>query len=259
MSAHDAADQPDPVGETRRGTRPRHRGRWIAGVLSVALLAGFVVRLATFGTPSSAVVRPAARTRSSSGASKAAGSSAGAATSLAPNGVFTTLDANAAYVAKLRGKDMSVSALRGKPVLLWFLVTSCSTCAASAPAIAKALPSLEADGVHVVGLDLYGDIPPTPQGWGQLAAWAANNAGPAWSSAQWTWGMASKALSLAYDPSGNPDVYFLIGPRGHLRYQNSVPVSTMGQLLAAAGHLTGHTVNADPPAGPASTTAPTLP
>ena len=259
MSAHDAADQPDPVGETRRGTRPRHRGRWIAGVLTVALLAGFVVRLATFGTPSSAVVRPAARTRSSSGASKAAGSSAGAATSLAPNGVFTTLDANAAYVAKLRGKDMSVSALRGKPVLLWFLVTSCSTCAASAPAIAKAMPSLEADGVHVVGLDLYGDIPPTQQGWGQLAAWAANNAGPAWSSAQWTWGMASKALSLAYDPSATPDVYFLIGPRGHLRYQNSVPVSTMPQLLAAAERLTGHPMTTGQPSGHTRTTGDTLP
>ena len=259
MSAHNAAHQPDPVGETPPGTRPRHRGRWIAGVPSVALLAGFAVRLATFGTPGSAAVRPTARTTSSSGASKAAGNSASAATSLAPNGVFTTLDAGAAVVAKLRGKDMTVTVLRGKPVLLWFLVTSCSTCAASAPVIAKALPSLEADGVHVVGLDLYGDIRPTSQGWGQLAAWAANNAGPAWSSSEWTWGMASKALSLAYDPSGNPDVYFLIGPRGHLRYQDSVPVSTMGQLLAAAAHMTGHTVSADPPASPTSTTGPTLP
>ena len=260
MSADDATRQPDPVGETRRGTsRPRHRGRWLAGVLSVAVVAGVVVRLATIGSPSSSVVRPAARTTSSSSAPKAPGSSTDSATSLAPNGVFTTLDANAAAVAKLRGKEMTITALRGKPVLLWFLVTSCSTCAASAPVIAKALPSLEADGVHVVGLDLYGDIPPTPQGWGQLAAWAANNAGPAWSSAQWTWGMASKALSLAYDPSGNPDVYFLIGPRGHLRYQDSVPVSTMGQLLAAAAHMTGHTVSADPPARPTSTTAPTLP
>ena len=260
MSADDATHQPDPVGETRRGTlRPRHRGRWLAGVLSVAVVAGFVVRLATIGTPGSSVVRPASRTTSSAGASKAARSSTGATTNLAPNGVFTTLDANAAAVTKLRGRDRTITALRGKPVLLWFLVTSCSTCAASAPVIAKALPSLEADGVHVVGLDLYGDIPPTQQGWGQLAAWAANNAGPAWSSADWTWGMASKALSLAYDPSGNPDVYFLIGSRGHLRYQNSVPVSTMGQLLAAAAHMTGHTVSADPPARPTSTTAPTLP
>ncbi|MHB1509315.1 MAG: hypothetical protein ACYCST_09830 [Acidimicrobiales bacterium] len=127
------------------------------------------------------------------------------------------------------------------------------------PAIATALPSLEADGVQVVSLDLYGDLPSTLQGFDQLAAWAAHNAGPAWSSTDWTWGMAFKPLSLAYDPSGTPDLYVLIGPRGHLRYQNSVPASTMPQLLAAAAHMTGHTVSTDPPSGPTSTTGPTLP
>lgn len=60
-----------------------------------------------------------------------------------------------------------------------------------------------------------------------LSAFAANNAGPAWSDPGWTWGETSKDLSVAYDPAGNPDVYVLIGPGGHLRYHNSVPVSTM--------------------------------
>jgi hypothetical protein len=171
-----------------------------------------------------------------------------AAASLAPSGTFTTL----------AGKDMTVAALRGKPTLLWFLVAGCSSCVASAPAIAKYLPSLEADGVHVVSLDLYGDLPSTAGGRMDLSAFAANNAGPAWSSPGWTWGMASKALSVAYDPAGNPDVYVLIGPGGHLRYHNSVPVSTMPQLLAAAGALTGRPT-IPTPAGPTTTTAPTLP
>ena len=49
--------------------------------------------------------------------------------------------------------------------------------------------------------------------------------------------MASKALSLAYDPSGVPDLYVLIGRGGHVRYMNTAPVSTMAKLLAQAKHL----------------------
>ncbi len=258
MSTSDAAERPSQV-EEGPPTRPRRRRQWLVGVVGIVLLAGLATRLTTFSSPAPATAQPASHASRSAHASKPSATAARAAASLAPSGTFTTLNANAATVAALRGKDMTVAALRGKPTLLWFLVPGCSSCVASAPAIAKALPSFEADGVHVVSLDLYGDIPPTPQGWGQLAAWAANDAGPAWSSADWTWGMASNTLSLAYDPSGTPDLYFLIGPRGHLRYQNSVPVSTMGQLLAAAGHMTGHTVSTDAPSGPANTTGSTLP
>ncbi len=256
MSTDDPIHQPDPIEETRRNTpRPKHRGRWLAGMLSVVIVAGLIVRLATIGTPSSPVVQPTARAISSSGASKTTENSTNATTNLAPNGTFITLNANAASATNLRGKKMTITALRGKLVLLWFFVAGCSSCAASGPAISKALPNLKADGVHVVSLDLYGDIPPTSHGWNQLAAWAANNAGSAWSSAQWTWGMASKSLSLAYDPSGNPDVYFLIGPHGHIRYQNSVLVSTINQLLTAAAHMIKHTVSTYPPIKPTNATA----
>jgi len=258
VSTSDAAERPSQVGEGPP-SRPRRRRLWLVGVVGVVSLAGLALRLATFSAPASITAQPASHATRSARASKTGATAASAAASLAPNGTFTTLNANAATVAALNGKDMTVTALRGKPTLLWFLVAGCSSCVASAPAIANALPSLEADGVHVVSLDLYGDLPPTSQGWGQLAAWAANDAGPAWSSSDWTWGMASETLSLSYDPSGTPDLYFLIGPRGHLRYHNSVPVSTMGQLLAAAGHMTGHTVSTDAPTGPASTTGFTLP
>ncbi|MDA8074611.1 MAG: hypothetical protein M0Z40_05145 [Actinomycetota bacterium] len=49
--------------------------------------------------------------------------------------------------------------------------------------------------------------------------------------------MASKTLSLAYDPAGIPDTYVLVGPGGHIRYRNSIPDSTMHQLLAASARL----------------------
>ena len=192
--------------------------------MGVVLLAGVALRLATFSATSPAALPTprTARSARSASESKPSATASSAAAGLAPDGTFTTLDANTATVAALRGKAMTVAGLRGKPTLLWLLVTSCSSCVASAPAIAKALPSLQADGVQVVSLDLYGALPSTLQGFDQLAAWAAHNAGPAWSSTDWTWGMASEPLSLAYDPSGTPDLYVLIGPRGHLRYQDSL-------------------------------------
>jgi hypothetical protein len=64
---------------------------------------------------------------------------------------------------------------------------------------------------------------------GREAAFNEPVTGPGWER-----GMASKALSLVYDPAGIPDLYVLIAPTGHIRYRNSVPDSTIGALLAAA-------------------------
>ncbi len=71
--------------------------------------------------------------------------------------------------------------------------------------------------------------------------------------------MASEALREAYDPSGTPDIYALIGPDGRIRYQNSVPVSTLPQLLAAVGRLTGHPATTGHQDGHTKTTSATLP
>lgn len=42
---------------------------------------------------------------------------------------------------------------------------------------------------------------------------------------------------MAYDPTGSPDRYYLLDEHGRLRYQGSVPVSTMPQLLAHTRQL----------------------
>jgi len=62
----------------------------------------------------------------------------------------------------------------------------------------------------------------------------------------WSWGMASRSLSLAYDPDRVPDVYVLIDRNGRLRYRGSVPVSTMPELLAAAARLGRDARTGDP-------------
>jgi hypothetical protein len=56
--------------------------------------------------------------------------------------------------------------------------------------------------------------------------------------------MASKALSMACDSGGTPDEYVFIGPRGHIRYRNRVPGSTMPELLAATARLSDNSAGA---------------
>lgn len=163
----------------------------------------------------------------------------------APNGTFTTPAGNPATIASLRGK----------PTMVWLVAAGCASCAASIPAVASNLGRITGDGVQILTLGLYGAFPPGRNGVTQLLSFG-RAAGGNMSAAGWRWGMASEALSMAYDPSGTPDVYVLVGPGGHIRYRNSVPVSTMPQLLGAITRLSGH---AAPTAEPTTAASPTLP
>lgn len=124
--------------------------------------------------------------------------------------------------------------------MVWFVAGGCASCAASIPAVAQHFSQLHNDGITIVTLGLAGDFPAGATGAGQVLAFGKAAANGSVQRPGWLWGMASKALSLAYDPTGQPDVYAVIGKGGHIHYTNSIPDSTMPQLLAAAGRLTGH-------------------
>lgn len=145
-----------------------------------------------------------------------------------PVGPFTTTSDRTASLASYVG---------GHPTMVWFVVAGCASCAVSIPAVAQHLHQLASDHVHVVVLDLYGDLGSGRTATTDLAAFGGAAAGAQYASPTWTWGLASESLSYAYDPSGTPDEYFLIGSNGHIAYQNSVPVSTMAQLLSKASSL----------------------
>jgi len=157
----------------------------------------------------------------------------------APNGSFTVPG----------GPSMTIASLRGTPTMVWFVAGGCASCAASIPAVAQHFTQLHADGVKVVTLGLAGDFSPGAPGASQVVSFGTAAASGKVQRPGWIWGVASKALSLAYDPTGQPDVYAVIGKGGHIRYTNSVPDSTMPQLLAAAARLTGHPVGSATPGG----------
>lgn len=121
--------------------------------------------------------------------------------------------------------------------MVWFVVTACESCAISIPVVARHLHQLARDHVHVIVLDLYGDLGSGSTATASLAEFGGAAAGAQYASPTWTWGLASKSLSYAYDPAGTPDEYFLVASNGHIVYQNSMPVATMPLLLSKASAL----------------------
>jgi hypothetical protein len=113
---------------------------------------------------------------------------------LAPNSTFTTTT----------GRTTSITALRGRPTLLWVRHHLVPSCQAGTKAVAHNLPQLKAAGVHVVELELYRDL-------GQLGpditTFAHDNAGPSAQNPTWTLGTATADLSRTYDPAAYLDIY----------------------------------------------------
>jgi hypothetical protein len=145
-----------------------------------------------------------------------------AASGRTPAGALTLID----------GKRTTLAAFRGKPVLVWFVESGCASCAASIPAVAQHLSAFSHAGTRVLVLGVYGAFGQGQPARAQLAGFGRSAAGPAFGDGAWTWGVASAALTTAYDPGGVPDEYFLLDRAGRTVYRGSVPVSTMGSLLA---------------------------
>jgi thiol-disulfide isomerase/thioredoxin len=202
-------------GGSRRRRAAQEAARWrrwrIGGAIAVAVAAaGAVLGLHYANRPTGTAGAPTA-----------------AATSdrLAPDGTFTDL----------AGQTVNVASLRGRPTLLWFVSTWCSSCQAGTTVIAQNLAKLTADGVRVDEIELYDDL---GQSGPSMAQFAHVLAGAQFGNPDWTFGVSSAGLTRAYDPQGDLDIYYLLDSKGQVTYVNSSPGSTMSQLLAAAGKLT---------------------
>ncbi|MGC8511938.1 MAG: TlpA family protein disulfide reductase [Acidimicrobiales bacterium] len=234
----------------RRHARPARRryAKVAAGfaALVAATLGAHVVGTRLGASRSKTVLSSSPVTPATAPAGAPSSAGKGSAAPLAPNGTFVTP----------AGVTMTVASFRGAPTMVWFVIGGCASCEASIPAVVAHFGQIAGDGVRVVTLGMYGAFPGGEAGAGQVVSFGRAAAGGSVMRPGWTWGMASEALSLAYDPSGTPDTYVLIGPGGHIRYRNSIPDSTMPQLLAAAAALTGHS-QATPPTRTEATSATT--
>lgn len=200
-------EQPGSGSRSRSRTVPR---RWlIVGVplaLLVALAAVVVGGHHTNATSRSPVSMPV------TGAS-------------APPGDYTLVDGRSIKV---------VSSLRGRPALIWFVSTWCSSCEAGTQVMAQNIAAFSRHHVRVVELELARDLgQPGPS----IASFGQSLAARAYRNPDWSWGVASSPMTTAYDPRAYLDVYYLLNARGQIVYINGSPSSTMGGLLNAIGTL----------------------
>ncbi len=209
-----------PTGAARRRAeaqrRKRNRLLLMGSTALVIVLVALVIALHVANTSSS----------TSASASGASGSSAASLRvgTAAPNGAFTPLG----------GMPETVAALRGKPALIWFVTTWCTSCEAGTQTMAQHVTTLAADGVRVVEVENYADL---GQSGPSMYAFAKTLAASAFSNPDWTFGEASSTLTHTYNPKAYLDIYYLINARGEITYVNSSPGSTMPQLLSAAKAL----------------------
>jgi thiol-disulfide isomerase/thioredoxin len=160
----------------------------------------------------------------SSASPKGSGAPTLATGTTAPEAVFTTLS----------GQKETTAELKGKPTLIWFVTTWCSSCQAGTQALARNLDTLSSDGVRVVEIENYHDL---GQSGPSMASFARTLAGSYFTNPAWLFGQASNAMTLRYNPQGYLDLYYLLNARGQITYVNSSPGATMSDLLAAAKAL----------------------
>jgi hypothetical protein len=191
--------------EAARRTAQRRR-RWI-GYSAAGLGLAFVVALIAI----SVTGRHANTLRPSIGAR-------------APDGSFSTA----------AGETRTVSSLRGRPALLWFVATWCSSCQAGTQEMASSIDRFAGNHVRVVELEMADDL---GQSGPSITDFGRQLAGSSYLNPDWTWGVASSSLTTTYNPSGYLDIYYLLDASGKVVYVNSSPASTMNQLLDAASTL----------------------
>ncbi len=137
---------------------------------------------------------------------------------LAPDIAFTTVD----------GSEYQLSDFRGRPVMLWFYASWCLTCQIGTIAVAGVVDQLKLAEVQIIQLQLYKNLGyPGPT----AEEFARQYASSVPRSPNWLWGNASLVASYTYDPSGYPDIYFLIGRDGIVQEIAPAPHVTMDLIL----------------------------
>lgn len=139
----------------------------------------------------------------------------------APDITFTAVD----------GTERRLSEFRGQPVMLWFYASWCPTCQVGTVAVAGKLDQLKQAGIQIIQLQLYNNLgSPGPS----VEDFAKQFASSVPRSPNWLWGEASLVASYTYDPSGYPDIYFLIGRDGIVQEIAPAPHVTMNIILEFA-------------------------
>lgn len=193
---------------------------WIAPIVLAVIVVGvtLIMHFSSSRSSSSATSASVSQVNPRMGTPQAVGLAA-------PNGTLTTVG----------GKTISVASLAGKPTLIWFVATWCSSCQAGTQAMAANVSKLSADGVRVVEVELHKDL---GQPGSSIEAFGKAFAGSQYSNPDWVFAKSSQGLTQTYDPKSYLDIYYLLNSKGQITYVNASPGSTMSALLSQASNVT---------------------
>ncbi len=124
------------------------------------------------------------------------------------------------------GTYSSISNYYGKPVLLWFVATWCSSCAQGNEVVANDLGFFEQHGVKVVELEQYDDLGSQGMPISQFISEYGNN------NTYVQGGIAGNNMTVAYNtpPTFQLDIYYLISPTGKILYVGEGIANGVGNL-----------------------------
>ena len=110
------------------------------------------------------------------------------------------------------GTTLNLSSFRGKPVVLWFVATWCSSCADSASLLANDgyYNKIHAKGAELITVELYDDLGYS----GPSISAFADSYGGGTQNPGWLYGTSSLNATYSYDPKGYLDIYYVIDPKG---------------------------------------------
>jgi hypothetical protein len=130
----------------------------------------------------------------------------------------------------LNGGRLSPKTLHGHPYVLWMVASWCSSCGAGSSVVGDHIQFLRERGVRIVEMRLAKDLGAPGPGLQQLQKTVGINA----ASPNWYWGELSEEQTLALDPKGYPDIYYLVGSDGKVVAINGNPASTWDQIASFA-------------------------
>ncbi|MCW1295916.1 MAG: redoxin domain-containing protein [Candidatus Micrarchaeaceae archaeon] len=124
------------------------------------------------------------------------------------------------------GSTESLNSYQGKPIILWFVATWCSSCAQGNAAVADNLAFFKEHNVKILELEQYDDLGTAGMPISQFISEYGNN------NTYVTGGIASYNMTLAYNtpPELQLDIYYLISPTGKILYVGEGIANGIGNL-----------------------------
>lgn len=147
----------------------------------------------------------------------------------------------------LNGRQLTPKELHGHPYVLWMVASWCSSCEAGSGVVGDHIQFLRDRGVDVVEMRLAKDLGSPGPGLQTFQ----KSVGMKAASPNWYWGELTDKQTLALDPKGYPDIYYLVDSSGKVIAVNGNPAVTWDQIanFAASARSSTHVRVAAPQRG----------